>query len=185
MKKLKKKKKLIISKDFQKKLNENINYYGMEPYDAACVAGVDTNMSPRQIKLIAQELQDRKHLDLVFKNGIDNIAARNYASLDCRMRRLSQKGGLWEHKDIKGWQRIVKSGESFVEVDDAMSQNECIKEINRMTRTTGSTGDTEEGPDDKTINVRIILTSNQGTKPLPNNSIPLKSNPARSNTDEY
>jgi len=185
MKKSKKKKQLIISKDFKEKFNKNINYYGMQPYDAACVAGVETNMSPRQIKLIAQELQDRKHLDLVFKNGIDNIAARNYASLDCIIRRLAQKGGLWEDKGIKGWQRIVKSGESFVEVDDAMAQNDCLKEINRATRTTGSVSESGDESEDKTINIRIVLTKDEGTKPLEKNFMGIESNPTRSNTGGY
>jgi len=179
MKKSGKKKQLVISKDFKKKLNENINYYGMQPYDAACVAGVDTGMSPGKIKQIAQKLQDREHLDLVFKNGIDNIAARNYASLDCIIRRLAQKGGLWEHKDIKGWQRIVKSGDSFVEVDDAMAQNDCLKEINRATRTTGSVSESGDEPEDKTINIRIVLAGSEGTKPLQKSFMGIESNPTK------
>ena len=177
MKKSKKKKKEIISTEIRKKIRENMYRYGMNAYNAAVSAGLSHQA--------AEALQNKETLRVVFRNGLDDIAQRNHASLYSRMKRLAEKAGLKEDLGIQGCKTVRGSGDNFVEIDDNPAQIECIKEINRMTRTTSNAGDPEEGDTDKSINIRIVLTKDEGTKPLEKNFMGIESNPTRSNTGGY
>jgi hypothetical protein len=170
MKKSKKKKQEIITKDIRKEIKVNMFTYGMSPYNAAVVAGLTHEA--------ALALQNKETFKVIFKNGIDDLAERNYASIYSRMKRLSAKAGL--RPDEEGCKKTVSAGESFVDVDDNGAQIECIKELNRMTRTTSSAGDPDPEKEDTVVNIRIVLANNEGTKPSEKSFMGIGSNPTRS-----
>jgi hypothetical protein len=178
--KKRKKKELIIPVKIKKQIYDNLLKYGMNPYNAGVAAGLSHKA--------ATALQEKEMFEVIFRNGIDDIAERNYASIYARMQRLSEKAGL--RPGVKGCETLRGSGNNYVEVEDHSAQIECIKEINRMTRTTGSSSDPEEETD-KTINVRIILTKNEGIRLSPDRITSTESTPTRAWTgprerkDEY